>query len=192
VHFQSKVCKSHFGLLKFHDFVKHYVDQQKQSDWDLLLPLAAFSYNSSIHTGTKFTPFELVFGHNPETPVQNSAPPPQYNYDDYVSSLKHRLYAAQQMAKENLQEAKIKSKIQYDKNSREVNYKIGDKVYLEIKVTPKGLATKFRSRYEGPYSVTEIHKGNTVTIKRKNSEIRVHKDRIKPARSQDFPVDSNT
>lgn len=176
----------------FQDFVKHYVDQQKQSDWDLLLPLAAFSYNSSIHTGTKFTPFELVFGHNPETPVQNSAPPPQYNYDDYVSSLKHRLYAAQQMAKENLQEAKIKSKIQYDKNSREVNYKIGDKVYLEIKVTPKGLATKFRSRYEGPYSVTEIHKGNTVTIKRKNSEIRVHKDRIKPARSQDFPVDSNT
>lgn len=173
----------------FQDFVKHYVNQKHQQDWDLLLPLAAFSYNSSVHTATKYSPFELVFGQNPEIPAANAKPTPRYNYEDYTTSLKHRLYAAQQFAQQHIHDAKLRSKIQYDKNSREILYQPGDKVYLRIETTPIGLASKFQARYEGPYRITETPRGNTVVIQKKNSTLRVHKDRIKPARSSDLPMD---
>ncbi|KAL6417430.1 hypothetical protein ACFW04_012750 [Cataglyphis niger] len=42
------------------EYLKHYVD--KTNEWDTYLRLASFSYNTSVHEGTQFTPHELVFG----------------------------------------------------------------------------------------------------------------------------------
>ncbi|KAL6416569.1 hypothetical protein ACFW04_011464 [Cataglyphis niger] len=41
------------------EYLKHYVD--KTNEWDTYLRLASFSYNTSVHEGTQFTPHELVF-----------------------------------------------------------------------------------------------------------------------------------
>ncbi|KAJ3666393.1 hypothetical protein Zmor_001836 [Zophobas morio] len=49
------------------DYLKHYVSD-KQTDWDQWLNFAMFSYNTSVHTSTKYTPHELVFGNKPELP----------------------------------------------------------------------------------------------------------------------------
>ena len=40
-------------------------------------------------------------------------------YDDYVQELRERLRATSQMAEENIKQAKIQAKKQYDKTSRE-------------------------------------------------------------------------
>jgi hypothetical protein len=38
---------------------------EKQHQWDQLLPLAEWWYNTSYHTTTPMTPFEAVYGHKP-------------------------------------------------------------------------------------------------------------------------------
>ena len=48
------------------DYVKHYASDY--GDWDRLLPFAMFAYNTSVHGGTNFTPYELVFGRIARTP----------------------------------------------------------------------------------------------------------------------------
>ena len=45
--------------------------------WEDCLPLAEVAYNCSIHSATKFSPFEIVYGFNPLTPLDLSPLPVQ-------------------------------------------------------------------------------------------------------------------
>ncbi|XP_070171358.1 uncharacterized protein [Polyergus mexicanus] len=75
-----------------------------------------FTYNTTPHTATGYTPFELVYGHQADLPTSlTRQPKPTYNYDDYAQELKERLRATSQLAKEHIKEKKIKAKKQYDK-----------------------------------------------------------------------------
>jgi len=42
------------------EYLKQYVN--KFTEWDELLEYATFSYNTSIHESTGYTPYELMFG----------------------------------------------------------------------------------------------------------------------------------
>ena len=45
--------------------LRAHVDDN-QTNWDVLLNKVTFAYNSSVHTATKHTPFELQYGRKPE------------------------------------------------------------------------------------------------------------------------------
>jgi transposase InsO family protein len=53
------------GLERSHrvlaEYWRHYI-REDQSDWDEWIPFAIFTYNTTEHTATGYTPFELVFG----------------------------------------------------------------------------------------------------------------------------------
>ena len=42
---------------------------ENQENWNLDLPKLCFSYNSSIHTTTGFSPFEIMFGRKLVIPI---------------------------------------------------------------------------------------------------------------------------
>jgi len=44
----------------------HLFVNERQDDWDDLLPLAEFQYNNHIHSATQQTPFMLDTGHHPQ------------------------------------------------------------------------------------------------------------------------------
>ena len=48
------------------EYLKQYVG--KKFDWDEWVELAVFNYNTSVHEGTKYTPYELVYGKIARTP----------------------------------------------------------------------------------------------------------------------------
>ncbi|XP_076383726.1 uncharacterized protein LOC143260974 [Megalopta genalis] len=49
--------RSHIVLT---EYLKHYIESYEE--WDLYLPFAMISYNTSVHEATNFTPHELIFG----------------------------------------------------------------------------------------------------------------------------------
>jgi hypothetical protein len=69
-------------------YLQHYM--KDQTNWNEWVPFAAYTYNTSEHSATWYTPIELVFGHPSSLPsALRSEPSPQYNYD-YVFELKGR------------------------------------------------------------------------------------------------------
>jgi len=173
---QGSLERSHRVLA---EYLRHYVNED-QTNWDEFVPFAAYAYNTSEHSATGYTPFELVFGHPSSLPsALKSEPSPQYNYDDYVSELKGRLQTAHHVAKKNLIASKVRSKDYYDKGTEEMKIEVGDKVLLHDETVRRGRSRKLSSQWIGPYEVVEVNKVNA-TIKKGRKLIKVHVNRLKP------------
>ena len=47
----------------------HAIIQKNLKTWEECLPHVEFAYNRTVHSTTKFSPFEIVYGFNPLTPL---------------------------------------------------------------------------------------------------------------------------
>lgn len=151
----------------------------KDEAWDKYIELAMFSYNTSVHEGTKYSPFELIFGKIARVP--SAHPPIEENietYPEYLTNLFNTLRDSQIQARENLIKAKEKSKRNYDRRLNPQKFKEGSHVFL-LKEPRKG---KFAAQYCGPYQIIEILPQNNVKLLIGNNQHRtVHTDKIRIA-----------
>ena len=74
-----------------------------------------FLYNTSVHEGTKLTPFECVFRRIARVPLGKSEIDEDHTetYRDYLTR-RGRLIEIKLLARKNLGQAKIRSKEYYD------------------------------------------------------------------------------
>lgn len=167
------------------DYLKHYINEA-QTDWDKYIPWAMFSYNSHVHASTKYTPYELLFGHKPIVPASVvSAPEFRYTYESYCENLKYRMNKSHEIARENLLNSKFKSKEAYDSKIKRFEYRKNDLVYLENNQSKAGLSKKLTKKFNGPYKIVQVHDRANVSIQIGNKLNRVHVNRLKPFLSQD-------
>jgi transposase InsO family protein len=71
------------------EYLRHYVneDQTNLCEW---VPFATYVYNTTVHSATGFTPFDLLFGHPSTLPsALKRQPETQYKCDDCVSELRN-------------------------------------------------------------------------------------------------------
>lgn len=113
------------------EYLRNFSDLKKENCCEFV-SYAMFTYNTTPHTATKFTPYELVFGIQPKIPSAfANKPNPSYTYSDYVTDLKNKMQEAKEMARFHLINAKNKNKLQYDKKSNPITLKISDKVLVK-------------------------------------------------------------
>lgn len=170
----GSIERSHHTLW---EYLKQLVDDK--SDWDKHLRFACFSYNTSVHEGTNFTPHELVFGKLARTPASELQPEDLKNesYNSYLEKLYDRIKHAQEAANRNLRSAKERSKLYYDRRARPYNFKLGQLVYLLKEPTHK-----LENQYTGPYRIIETLENNNVKIAINTRANRiVHTDKLKPS-----------
>ena len=101
--------------------------QPKQ--WLKWLPWAEWSYNTSYHTATKLTPYEVVYGQPPpHVPVYESGTTKIDSVDQCLQDRNRML----SLLKTNLESAQLRMKRQADKHRTERSFDIGDFVYLRL------------------------------------------------------------
>ena len=162
----------------FNEYLRIYLPGAGPT-WDEFLNYFIFTYNTTpnISLDLKYSPYELIFSKTPNLLDinKNNQLDPVYNIDNFAIEAKYRLQLAHIHAQDLLQKAKLRNKIQYDKNSNPLDLKINEKVIL----TNEG-RKKHEKIYKGPYIVISIGDQN-VTIKdlKNNKKIIVHKNRIR-------------
>uniref|UniRef100_A0A2S2QW04 RNA-directed DNA polymerase n=1 Tax=Sipha flava TaxID=143950 RepID=A0A2S2QW04_9HEMI len=173
--------QSNGSLVRSHrtlgEYLRNFIDNDPQS-WDTKIPYAMFCHNSTVHTATKFQPYELVYGHPLTVPTSlTKEPEPRYNYEDYQYEIKRRVQEAQSLARQNLLEAKTKSKTNYDRTSNTQDIVVGNKVLLHDRTSQN----KLHPKWLGPFKVLEIDLNNkNLTIERKKKRQKVHLNLVKP------------
>ncbi|KMQ88697.1 enzymatic polyprotein endonuclease reverse [Lasius niger] len=102
----GSIERSHHVLV---EYLKTQID--KEENWNKFINLAMFSYNTSVHEGTKFSPYELVFGRLARLP--SAYPPLEENlettYHEYITTLFNKLHDTREEARQNLIRAKEKN-----------------------------------------------------------------------------------
>lgn len=140
------------------------------------------SYNTTVHSTTKFTLFELVFGFKAKLPTSiTKSPEFKYTYDDYMDNLTLKLQKSQEIARKHiLKSKKINIKI-YDKNCKNHNFNIGDKVFLLNEQSKLNRSKKLTPNYLGPYEIVQINSPVNYTILIKNKKHKVYSNKLKLA-----------
>ena len=122
--------------------------------WDEHISLMEFAYNNQYHSSIQMAPYEALYGRKCRSPIYwdeegtRVLEGPEIVQDtmDKVKLIKSRLKAAQD-----------RQKSYADQHKREIEYKVGEKVFLRvspwkgvIQFSQKG---KLSPRYIGPYEI---------------------------------------
>lgn len=148
---------------------------QNPQTWSHWIPFWCFSFNSTVHTETKYQPHELVFGRQSTVPCRIiNTVEPLYNPENYCNDLRYRLQVAWQDARNNLIISKNNRKCNYDKFTNSIVYRKNDKILLKNES-----GNKLDALFKGPYIVID-DLGTNVKILKDNKIDVVHKNRTKP------------
>src|ERR1700733_1281847 len=131
-------------------YIRLFVNE-RQDDWDELLPLAEFSYNNHVHSSTQQTPFMMDSGRHPRMGFEPQQP---RSHMESVNDFKDRMAKGLEEAKAALTKAKEEYTLYYNRRrSPAPEFKAGDMVYLnasDIKTTRP--SAKLAHRNLGPYA----------------------------------------
>ena len=81
---------------------------------------------------------------------------------DYKSQAMKRLFDASQLVKKNLEQARLQQKQQFDKQTKNFVYQVGDKVLLDVRTVTPSVSKKLLPRFEGPYWILKICNNHTI------------------------------
>uniref|UniRef100_A0ABD2WAE1 Integrase catalytic domain-containing protein n=1 Tax=Trichogramma kaykai TaxID=54128 RepID=A0ABD2WAE1_9HYME len=133
--------------------------------WDVYLNEFTFAINTTPNSSTKYSPAYLNFGRNPRMIVtlRNELDSPSHTLTTLTQeSWAHRierLPALYQFVKENLKIANEHQAKQYNKNRKEIIYKVGDRVLRKthtISSAPKEINAKFAEKWDGPCKIIKV------------------------------------
>ena len=115
--------------------------------------MAEFAINDSISPTTGFSPFQLMYGMNPQKPIDMITGSKAPAAEEFVKEMTTAISRAQ----ENIVKAQTSMKDQADKHRRDHPFQIGDKVMLNTKNLnlPSSHSCKLSPKWIGPFEVTE-------------------------------------
>ena len=155
-HAQSNGLVERFnGTLKT---VLKKLTSEKPRDWHKHLPALLFAFRDAQHSSTGFSPFELIYGHRVRGPLaflracwSSSEVITKEDVDNhqYVTDMKERLKQTCALARQNLNQAQVKYKTQFDKRTKIRSFKAGTKVLVFLPTSSHKLLMKWK----GPFKI---------------------------------------
>jgi hypothetical protein len=124
-------------------------------NWEDCLPFIEFAYNRSVHSTTDFSPFEIVYGFNPLTPLDLLPLP----VDEKTSLDGQKKAEMVKKLHESVRQHIEKKNEQYatkaNKGRRQVIFEPSDWVWVHIRkeIFPARRRSKLHPRGDGPFQV---------------------------------------
>ena len=156
--------------------------EHRPSSWDKEIQKLAFAVRTSVNETTGDTPAYLNFGRDPLIPVDlivhrpiTSPPPntPEHHYVRYYrTNLMLDLRIAYDFVREHSEIKKLAQKAQYDKNTSDRKFVVGDLVWVQLpspQIQNIVITYELRPKYQGPCRL--LHQiGPTTFIVRRLSD----------------------
>ncbi|KAJ1583625.1 hypothetical protein NDA15_005277 [Ustilago hordei] len=161
----------------------------EQNDWADLLDTAAFVYNNTVHNSIGVSPFFACYGWNPKAhpdiPRRLGVNDPGC-FEYLMDGKEHCKYLQEQ-----IREAQRRSVDQYNRKHKDIEFKVGDMVYINHRNWKTWRPTpKLDTRFAGPYPVQERvgRRAYRITLP---ANLRVHDvfhvSMLEPARTSSLP-----
>ena len=116
-----------------------------------------FSYNTSFHSTTHTTPYELLYGIKPRTPSLSATDIQRKFYEEsFASEILQILHKAREIAKAHTEGSQIKYKAQHDKNAQPHDFSIGQQVWYS-QTDFLNVNQKLAPKWLGPTTIVEIN-----------------------------------
>lgn len=116
-----------------HDLLRTLPPEQKRH-WPEHLPQLIFSYNATIHQSTGESPYFLMFGREPQLPVDfllgRVEQPVAGGVCEWIKEHRHRLQVAFEGARERMKAAAAQRKERHDKKPQSDRLEAGQLVYM--------------------------------------------------------------
>ena len=164
--------------------------QGKTNQWEHMLPHVLFAMRISITAATGFSPYKLMFGHEPRCPLQVLFPLPteaRPTVQDYADELLIRQQEAFRQARQQ-QNVVINRRQQLYKGQGD-SFNVGDKVWI-FNPKPPSKWAKLAIYWTGPWTITKIINPVTYEVCYKDGKGQkvtgVSIDRIRPYYSDHF------
>ena len=128
-------------------FVHH-----KPTQWGKFLSLVEWCYNTTCHSSTNLSPFEVTYGKPPPTIIDYLPGSSSVEAVDFLLSSRHHLF---ETLRRKLERTQAKMKTLADTHRRDANFNIGDWVYVKLRpYRQTSIADKYQKlgkRFYGPY-----------------------------------------
>ena len=133
-----------------------FIDEN-QANWCSLLPSLAFAYNTAVHSSTKTTPFELMYGRKPKVPLDLIFGQLNLNLhldpESYASEVKNNLNKSFEIVIRNRDLAMDRNKVRHDRKVRAANFEVHDLVWVLDTAKTVGKTSKLTRKWKGPYRI---------------------------------------
>ena len=162
--------------------------KDQQDDWIDVLPGIMMAYRATPATqSTHYSPFFLLYGREMTLPIDTALIPKDHLAQDhriFLSRILQNLERTRKIAAKNIAEAQQRYKEQYDKNSKEPDFRPAQRVWLYCTKVPVGKAPKLHRKWAGPYYITRIGPNHTYKLRNcaTNKEVKsmINAQRLKP------------
>ena len=133
-------------------------------DWAIWLHILEFAYNNAVHSSTGTTPFFLLYGFHPRTPLDFLKPSTSdgksYSLSPEAVTFLETLAMHRDSARRSIAAAQDKQATQYNRNRRAVpEFRKGSQVLVNPHslewIDLKGTGAKLKQRWIGPFEVIQ-------------------------------------
>jgi len=147
---------------------------KNMSTWLDCIPFIEFAYNRAVHSGTKLSPFEIVYGINPLSPLDLVPLPEKEQVCQDGLRRGEIIKKIHEKPKANLEKKAAENKRKADRGRKEMLFELGDWVWLHMRPErfPTQRASKLAPRGDGPFKILEKITDNAYRLELP-SEVRI-------------------
>jgi hypothetical protein len=131
--------------------------QKNLKNWEDCLPFIEFAYNRSVHSTTDFSPFEIVYGFNPLTPLDLLPLPVNERTSLDGQKKAEMVKKLHESVRQHIEKKNEQYANKANKGRRQVIFEPGDWVWVHMRKErfPARRRSKLHPRGDGPFQVLE-------------------------------------